>query len=177
MEADLTALALLTAVGIIAAAGIGLRMRLDIQKLRKKMAERLTDCDVDVLFDERAIDSKCDICFGRFGNGEMLAECTCGKAFHRDCVSLTGECPYCRQISSKMNIREMRRKICPVCGRELTEGSLCECGNVLPRLDGVFKCVCGKDLHVKDGYCRTCGAEYEPYYIGQPGGARNDGKK
>lgn len=177
MDPLLLSMALLSIFGIVITGISGLFLRIDVENSKKKV-EHLKNWDIDVLFDEREIDNKCDICFGKFDKDAPVVECTCGKSFHMDCVSMTKECPYCKQVPFEMKIRDLRKKFCPACGKELDDKSVCECGTVLPRLDGVFKCVCGKEIHMKDKRCRQCGAEYEVYFLNLPTEkTAHDGKK
>ena len=109
--------------------------------------------------DRNTVDDTCDICFGEFEKGDV-AVCGCGMKFHRECVEMTGECPYCNSSPETMEYRGIIRPVCPSCGGTV-DGNVCRaCGTVLPNGDMTFRCVCGSSVYAGDGVCPDCGAEY-----------------
>ena len=130
------------------------RLSADRRLMEKKSTEFL---------DRNRVDDTCDICFGEFENGRVC-ECKCGMRFHEECAEMTGECPYCKERIGSMEVREIRKAMCPCC-HEAIEKNVCpRCGTVLPNKDMRFECVCGSTVYAGDGYCRDCGATFEFTY-------------
>jgi len=102
---------------------------------------------------------KCEICYGAM-EGNLLAECKCGKIFHEACARPTGSCPYCGEKFENMRIREPTKRMCPVCHQYFT-GTRCPCGTVAPKKDGTFVCKCGNIVDWDKPVCKKCGAVYE----------------
>lgn len=110
--------------------------------------------------DKSAVDTRCDICFGELEERTVVV-CDCGRTFHRDCVEMTKECPYCKTPYDEMKERNIKRGKCPYCGSRL-EGNICpNCDTVVPWKDGTFRCECGHEMYITDHECSRCGAKFE----------------
>ena len=125
---------------------------------RRLMEKKSTE-----FLDRNKVDDTCDICFGEFENGRVR-ECKCGMRFHEECAELTGECPYCKGKTDAMEVRGIRRTLCPCCS-ETVEKNICRrCGTVIPNKDMRFECICGSTVYAGDGHCKDCGATFEFTY-------------
>lgn len=146
---------LLGVVAILLYVQVSVTSRLKIKSNLNKTGTR----DSTYFLDEGEDEKKCEICYGKI-ESEEVAICKCGKLFHRACAEPTKSCPYCGTPFTDMEIREPNRARCPACGRFIN-GSICECGAVLPRKDNTFLCSCGNRVDVNKPVCRKCGAVYE----------------
>ncbi len=142
-------------------------LRREADEYRMKSKKRLAERKSTEFLDRNKVDDTCDICFGEFGNEEIL-ECGCGMRFHTECAELTQECPYCKTAPADMTARHVRRPLCPNCGEVLEKNVCPRCGTILPNRDMRFECVCGSTVYAGDGYCRDCGAEFDFTYEGPP---------
>ena len=138
-------------------------LRNEAEEYRMKSRKRLAEKKSTEFLDRNKVDDTCDICFGEFGNEEIL-ECSCGMRFHRECAEMTQECPYCKEPPENMEARWVRRPVCPNCGETLEKNVCPHCRTILPNRDMRFECECGSTVYAGDGYCKDCGAEFEFTY-------------
>ena len=157
------ALALLFAVAVIAIGYCAVSLRREGKGYSEMAERRLSENKSTDFLDRDKVDDTCDICFGKFEEGSV-AVCGCGMRFHRECAELTEECPYCKGAFEDMTVREIRRPVCPVCGRTVEKNVCPECKTVIPNKDMTFECVCGSKVYAGDGYCKDCGAVYKFTY-------------
>lgn len=90
----------------------------------------------------------CGICFGVISEGDAVARCECGQAFHDTCAEPTGACPYCAKPYDDLEKEIPERVMCPVCG-------------VVINHDGTLVCKCGNIVAADENVCKACGAEYD----------------
>lgn len=136
------------------------------EEYEKEHDKRLTKLSSTDFLDEPEADETCEICFGTFEEGDVSV-CECGKKFHRDCVEITDECPYCHTGPDRMTVRPILRLTCMACGKVLSN-SICECGTIHLRKDRTFECECGENVFVNDinenSKCPKCGLKYKLTY-------------